>query len=155
MKLGLFPERKSCYCAFCKTPRKVYRNKNLNLMTMVGLIGLSFVLTNTIWHNFDPRGLFILGLLLISGEVLAQIKWRQSMICQNCGFDAVLYIRDPEKAGLKIKEFLDYRAGRPEYLLRPPVKIPQRKQSLSPVNKVDTQLNSRIQNRGQNISLRG
>ncbi len=107
---------------------------------MLGLVGLSFILTNTIWHSFDPRGLFILGFLLITGEVLTQIKWRQGMICQNCGFDAVLYIRDPEKAGLKIKEFLEYRVGRPEYLLRPPVNMPQRKVRSA---------------RGENISLRG
>lgn len=103
-------------------------------------MGLSFVITNTIWHSFDPRGLFILGLLLICGEVFAQIKWRQSMICQNCGFDAILYMRDPEKAGIKIKEFLHYRAERPEYLLRPPVQLPKRKTRST---------------QGENISLRG
>ncbi len=140
MKFQLFPERKSCFCAFCKVPRKVYRSKNLSFATILGLAGLSFVLTNTIWHNFDPRGLVILGFLLITGEIFAQIKWRQSMICQNCGFDAVLYVRDPEKAGLKIKEFLDYRATRPEYLLRPAVPMPKRKVHAS---------------RGENISLRG
>jgi hypothetical protein len=140
MKLVLFPQRKSCYCAFCKIPRKVYRNKNLSLLTMFGLIGLGIVMTYTIWHSFNPRGLAIVGFLLIVGEVLTQIKWRQSMICQNCGFDAVLYTRDPEKAAQKIKDFLDYRATRPEYLLRPAVQMPKRK--------VHT-------GKSENISLRG
>jgi hypothetical protein len=140
MKFTVLSQRKSCYCAFCKVPRKVYRTKNLSLVTIVGLIGLSFVMTQAIWHHLDPRGLFILGLMIIAGEVFTQIKWRQSMICQNCGFDAVLYTRDPEKAGLKIKEFLEYRAGRPEYLLRPPVHMPKRKVRSSS---------------GENISLRG
>ena len=155
MKFVMFPERKSCYCAFCKTPRKVYRNKNLSLMTILGLIGLSFVLTNTIWNNFDPRGLFILGILLITGEVLAQIKWRQAMICQNCGFDAVLYTRDPEKAGQKIKEFLEYRSGRPEYLLRPPVKIPGRQSNMTQSAISKNERSSLSRPKGENISLRG
>jgi len=119
-------------------------------------MGLSIVLTNAIWHSFDPRGLFVLGSLLITGEILAQIKWRQSMICQNCGFDAVLYTRDPEKAGLKIKEFLEYRSGRPEYLLRPPVRMPQRQaKSHSSHNSIQTSVAAKRKSTGQNISLRG
>ncbi len=105
----------------------MYRNKNLSLFTILGLIGLSVVLTKTIWHNIDTRGLFILAFILITGEVCAQIKWRGSMICNNCGFDAVLYVRNPEAAGLKIKEFMEYRSTRPEYLLRPSIPLPKRK----------------------------
>lgn len=127
MKFELLPVRKKCFCAYCKTPRKVYRNKNLSLFTILGLIGLSVVLTKTIWHNIDTRGLFILAFILITGEVCAQIKWRGSMICNNCGFDAVLYVRNPEAAGLKIKEFMEYRSTRPEYLLRPSIPLPKRK----------------------------
>lgn len=140
MKFAILSQRKSCYCAFCKVPRNVYRTKNLSFVTLLGLVGLSFVMTHVVWQSFDPRGLFILGLMIVAGEVFTQMRWRQSMICHNCGFDAVLYIRDPEKAGLKIKDFLEYRAQRPEYLLRPPVHLPKRKVRSS---------------QSENISLRG
>ena len=131
--------RKSCYCAFCKVPRKVYSSKNLSLVSVVSLVGFSLLLTYLIWQTLDPRGLFILALFLFTGEIFHQMRWRQSMICSNCGFDPVLYIRDPEKAGLKIKDFLDYRAERPEYLLKPAVQLPVRK----------------VAAKGHNISLRG
>lgn len=132
-------ERKSCYCAFCKVQRKVHSSKNLTLMSVIGLLGLSLLVTYIIWQTLDPRGLFILGLFLFVGEIFHQLRWRQSMICSNCGFDPVLYLKDPEKAGLKIKEFLEYRSERPEYLLKPPVQLPVRK----------------VAAKGHNISLRG
>jgi hypothetical protein len=131
--------RKSCYCAFCKNPRKVYRSKYLSLMAVVGLVGFSFLLSFLVWQEVDARGLAILGLLLLVGEAFHQVRWRQSMICSNCGFDPVLYLKSPEQAGLQIKEFVNYRADRPEYLLRPQIHLPIRKAA----------------KKGQNISLRG
>ncbi|MEQ1721854.1 MAG: hypothetical protein ABL930_01670 [Pseudobdellovibrio sp.] len=70
-----------------------------------------------------------MGLLMLVGEAFAQAKWRGSMICSNCGFDPVVYVRSPEQAGLKIKAFLDKRADSPEYLLRPPVVLPLKKET--------------------------
>lgn len=131
--------RKSCYCAFCKNPRKVYRSKYLSLFAVVGLVGLSFLMTYIIWQSVDARGLFLLATLLMIGEVFHQVRWRQSMICSNCGFDPVLYLKSPELAGEKIKEFMNIRADRPEYLLRPSVQRPPQK----------------VRSKGQNISLRG
>jgi hypothetical protein len=74
---------------------------------------------------------------MLAGEAFAQAKWRVSMICTNCGFDPVIYVRSPEQAGLKIKAFLDRRADSPQHLLRPPVVLPIKKQT-----------------KGQNLSLK-
>lgn len=131
--LGL---RKSCYCAFCKVERKVYSDKHLTLISVLGLVMLGIVMTYAIFRTLDVRGLGIVGSLLIVGEIFAQTKWRTSMICRNCGFDPVVYVRSPEQAGLKIKAFLDRRAESPEHLLRPPVVLPKKAQ------------------KGQNLSLK-
>lgn len=136
---GLISNRRSCFCAFCKTPRKVYKSKNLSTLSIVSIVGLSFLITQVIWQSLDPRGLVILGLMLAGGEVFSQIRYRQAMICTNCGFDPILYLRDPEAAGLRIKDFIQYRSEKPEYLLRPPVKMPVRK----------------VSKKGEKISLRG
>ncbi|AGH95759.1 hypothetical protein A11Q_1543 [Pseudobdellovibrio exovorus JSS] len=121
-------QRKSCYCAFCKVERKVYVNKHLGLMDVLGLVLLGITLTYAIFKGLDPRGLLIVGLLLIVAETFAQTRWRTSMICRNCGFDPVVYVRSPEQAGLKIKAFLDRRSESPEHLLRPPVVLPVKKE---------------------------
>lgn len=121
----IFQQRRECFCAFCKTPRKVYKSKNLGLFSIIGLVGLSLVLSEVIWQTLDPRGLVILAILLLAGELFSQAKWRQSMICQNCGFDIVTFKKNPELAGQKIKEFLDHRSERPEFLLKRSPQIPK------------------------------
>lgn len=123
----MLSQRKSCFCAFCKTPRKVYAHKHLTILGTMGLVGLGIVMTYVVFASLDIRGLGIVGVLLIIGEMFSQTKWRTSMICHNCGFDPVVYVRNPEQAGLKIKAFLEGRSERPEYLLRPPVVMPVRK----------------------------
>lgn len=120
----MFTHRRSCYCAFCKTPRKVYKSKNLSIFQVLSLIFLSVIITRVVYNSFDPRGLSIVGLFLLVGEIFSQIKWRASMTCQNCGFDPVLYVKDQEKAGLKIKAFLEKRPESAAHLLRPAVKLP-------------------------------
>lgn len=120
----MFSHRRSCYCAFCKTQRKVYKSKNLSIFEVLALIFLSVLITHVVYKSFDPRGLAIVGLFLLVGEIFTQVKWRASMTCQNCGFDPVLYVKDQEQAGLKIKAFLEKRADSPAHLLRPAIKLP-------------------------------
>ena len=136
--------RKSCYCAFCKNTRKVYSSKHMSLSAIVGMVLLSYVMTYAIWHQPDIRGLIILGTLLMVGESATQLRWRQSMVCQHCGFDPVIYVRSPELAGAKIKDFMKTRSERPEYLLKPALNLATRR---APA--VNTQP------RGENLSLRG
>ncbi len=123
----MLSQRKSCYCAFCKVERKVYLSKHLSLIGVISLSLLSVVLTYALFRDLDVRGLSILSMLLILGEIFQQTKWRTSMICRNCGFDPVMYIKDPNAAGLKIKAFLDRRKDSPESLLKPAVLMPVKK----------------------------
>lgn len=120
----LFKHREKCFCAFCKTPRHVYVSKYLGIFAIIGLAGLSFVLTVMVWETLDVRGLFIFAPILLMGELFSQAKWRQSMVCKNCGFDVITYKKDPEKCGEKIKEHLARRGERPEFLLKPLPQIP-------------------------------
>ena len=92
------------------------------------MVGFGIVLTYTVFKSLDPRGLAIVGTLLIVSELFSQTKWRTAMICRNCGFDPVVYVRDPEQAGLKIKAFLERRGEDPEFLLRAPVILPKKAQ---------------------------
>lgn len=120
-------KRTSCYCAFCKTPRKVYARKHLAYVEVLSLVILSLLLTVGIYQSLDIRGMYIVSALLLVSEVFSQLRWRASMICRNCGFDPVLYMRSPEQAGLKIKAFLEVRSQSVEFLLKPPVVMTPRK----------------------------
>lgn len=132
--------RTSCYCAFCKNTRKVYSGKHLSLMGIVGVVLLSYVMTYIIWQQPDIRGLIILGTFLMIGESTTQLRRRQSLVCKNCGFDPAIYVKSPELAAAKIKEFIRTRSEKPEFLLRPALNLPKRK-AAAPT--------------GENLSLRG
>lgn len=132
--------RKSCFCAFCKNTRKVYTSKHMSLSGIVGMVVLSYVMTYAIWHQPDIRGLVILGTLLMVAEGATQLRWRQALVCQHCGFDPVIYVRSPELASVKIKDFMKMRSERPEFLLKPALNLPTRRAP---------------QPRGENLSLRG
>ena len=120
----MISRRKSCYCAFCKVPRKVYSSKHLSLSEVVSFVALGIVITYAIFKSLDPRGLFIVGTILLVSELFSQMKWRSAMICRNCGFDPVVYVRNPDAAGLKIKAFMQKRSESPGHLLRAPVQMP-------------------------------
>ena len=123
----MFAQRQECYCAFCKTKRKVYRRKNLSFVEVVGLFLFSALVSYLIWSPFDLRGLAFLITLLGIGELFFRLRWRQSMICQNCGFDPVIYIKDAAQAAEKVKSFLDRRKDDPNFLLRPALNLPTKK----------------------------
>lgn len=90
---------------------------------ILGLVFFGVLVTYTIFHDLDVRGLLFIGLFLLIGEMFCQLRWRASMICRNCGFDPVLYVKSPKAAGHKVKEFLEMRKDSIDHLLRPPVII--------------------------------
>ncbi len=100
----------------------VYTYRHLTLTQVIGLVLLGIIITYSVFMSLDLRGLGFILLMLIVAEVFTQTKWRASMICRNCGFDPVVYIRSPEQAGLKIKAFMDKRSQSPDHLLRPQVR---------------------------------
>ena len=100
----------------------------MSLIDVFSLVLFGILLTYVVYKTLDPRGLFFIGILLVIGEAFAQMKWRTSMVCRNCGFDPVIYVRSPEQAGLKIRAFLDKRPESPAHLLRPPVTLPVKKE---------------------------
>lgn len=123
----MIQNRKSCYCAFCKNTRKVYSSKHMSMLGIVGMVVLSYVLTHVIWHQPDVRGLVILGALLMGSEISTQLRWRQSLLCQHCGFDPVLYMKSPDQAAVKIKAYMKTRSEDPSFLLKPALNLPTRR----------------------------
>lgn len=123
----MIKNRKACYCAFCKNTRKVYSSKHMSMVGIVGMVLLSYVMTHVIWHQPDIRGLVILGTLLLLGEGATQLRWRQSLLCQHCGFDPILYMKSPQLAAVKIQDYMKTRSEKPEFLLKPALNLASRR----------------------------
>ncbi len=59
-------------------------------------------------------------------EAFIKIRWRVHMVCRSCGFDPVVYVKNPKKAAEMVTEYMDRRALDPIALLRRPLNLPTR-----------------------------
>ncbi len=71
------------------------------------------------WGGFDGRVFLILAALLVGTEILLVVRWRIYIVCSKCGFDPVLYIKDPDLAAERVSEFMVKYDVEPEFELLP------------------------------------
>jgi hypothetical protein len=117
--------RVDCYCAFCKSPRKVYAKKRIGLMNIFASALGAILTMYAIFQGLDPRVFFIFVLFLAISETFVQLRWRIAMVCKHCGFDPVLYLKSHERAAEKVKKHLEIRSQDPATLLKTPLQIPK------------------------------
>ena len=120
-----------CYCAFCKNKRKIYIKKHVSFVNIFAAILISFSATLFFWERPDPRGLIFLVFFIMISEVVLQLRWRMNMTCPYCGFDPILYLKDPKKVALKVKAVLEKTKNDPQKIFSE--KNPLRK--LTPLRK--------------------
>ena len=114
----------NAYCAFCRTPRKIYRHRGARFFHVMASLLTAFVGTLIIFQELDPRGIFIFILALATAEIFVRVRWRIHIVCQQCGFDPVLYLKQPDQAVIKVKAFLAHRQDSAEFLLSPSLNLP-------------------------------
>ena len=123
--------RGSCFCAFCKSPRKVYVKKHVDLTNVVGASLLSMAVGQAYWGAPDPRALVLFCVTIVLSEIMIYLRWRASLVCTLCGFDPLIYKRSPQKASDLVKKFYQERAQHPSFWLsRSPLLERQRMQRI-------------------------
>lgn len=122
--LHLLQRRHNCFCAFCKTPRRIYRKKSISFINLIASALASVVVMFAIWQQYDPRVMVVFVICLAISEVFLKFRWRLSIVCRHCGFDPVLYLKQPEIAVEKVKYQLEVRKQDPKYLLAKPLNLP-------------------------------
>ncbi len=93
-------------------------------MNLLAASMASIVIMFALWQEFDPRVMVVFVVCLVISELFLQIRWRLSVVCRQCGFDPVLYLKKPELAAGKVKDRLDQRRQDPKYLLTKPLNLP-------------------------------
>lgn len=116
--------KKNCFCAFCRSPRRIYKKRNIGVLNVLYAGIAALVLMYAFWQDFDPRGLMIFAILLAISETFIQFRWRLSIPCRQCGFDPVAYLKDPEMAAEKVSQHLRKRREDPRYLMTKPLNLP-------------------------------
>jgi hypothetical protein len=140
-----FENRQDCFCAFCKTPRRIYKKRTMSLFNIVASAITSIVLMLLMWQEYDPRALIIFVLCVAASVVFIELRWRLSVICRTCGFDPIIYKKQPDLAAQRVKEMLELRRQDPKYLLAKPLNLPaiSEKKAMALKNKESGQLVSR------------
>ncbi len=77
-----------------------------------------------IFQEFDPRAILLFMAFLAISEVFIKVRWRIAIVCKQCGFDPVLYLRDSQKASLKVQFHLERRKTDAASLLSPALNLP-------------------------------
>lgn len=144
-----FQRRQKCFCAFCRSERKVYRQRRIGTAQVLFSLIASLVAMALIWSEFDARFLFLFVLGLAVSETFLQLRWRMNIVCPHCGFDPVLYMRKPEFAAKKVMERLEKRKEDPATLFLKPLQIPKK------VAKKQSDLEVARESRGHLYSRRG
>ena len=123
----IFAKRVNTFCAFCRIPRKVYKKRRIGPGDIFSSLLGALILMGLLFQELDARAIFFfVGLLFIS-ETFIQLRWRTGVVCPHCGFDPVIYVKEPEKAAQKVRAHLDKRADDPARYLGPAMNIPSRK----------------------------
>jgi hypothetical protein len=107
------------FCAFCRTPRRMYKKKHASIFDAIVLFALSFVLMMMIWEDWNPKVLLVwVGFMGIS-EIVVQMRWRIGLSCPHCGFDPVLYMNDRTSVVRKVKTHMARRSESVNNWVRP------------------------------------
>jgi hypothetical protein len=102
----------------------VYRKKSISFMNLLASLAAAGVFMMLMWQQWDPRSIIAFVMCLAISEAFVKIRWRLSMVCRQCGFDPVLYLKDVDAACLKVQEHMDRRRQDPKYLLSKPLNLP-------------------------------
>lgn len=78
---------------------------------------LGTIVTALVWRELNPKGILLFVSLLMVAEFVVQIRWRMGLACGACGFDPLLYSRNPDQAAQKVRDFYQRRSEQPDFLL--------------------------------------
>lgn len=122
--ISLKNQKNQCYCAFCKSPRRIYGKRSLNFVNILEALAASLGVMFLIWQEFNPRFVLFFAGFLALGELFIKIRWRSSIICSLCGFDPVVYKLNPDRAAARVRDHLEKRKADPNKLLAKPLNLP-------------------------------
>lgn len=115
---------RKCYCAFCGTERSVYQKRHISVVDVLLVSVASGLASIIVWQDLDPRAVVFLAFGLGISEIFVLFRWRLSIACRKCGFDPVLYKKSPEKAALRVREFMEDRRQGSLHILLPAPRLP-------------------------------
>lgn len=104
---------KECFCALCRSPRKLRYSRFLSKQHYGQILVLTLVVTASLYPWLDWKGMASLPLIWGLFESIHKSLYRKDLKCPYCGFDPKWYRKDVKLARQKVEEFLKQNPGSP------------------------------------------
>lgn len=95
----------------------MYVKRHLNWTDVGSCTLLTALGSAAVWRTIHPKSILILVTVLMLAEIIVQLRWRMSLPCPQCGFDPLLYQRNPDLAAKRVRQFFEQRKLRADFLL--------------------------------------
>lgn len=120
---------KECFCALCRSPRKLRYSRHLSNLHYGQILVLTIVFSYLTFPWLSWKGAMSLPVIWMMFESIHKSLYRKDLKCPFCGFDPKWYKKDVKLARQKVEEFLKQNPDSP--VLR---KIRQEDNSISRLN---------------------
>lgn len=97
---------KECFCALCRTPRKLRYSRHLSGQNYFQILVLTLGFTAATYPWLTWKGVMALPIIWGLFESIHKSLYRKDLSCPYCGFDPKWYRKDIKLARLKVEEFL-------------------------------------------------
>lgn len=97
---------KECFCALCRSPRKLRYSRHLSSLNYGQILVLTIVFTAAAYPWLDWKGAISLPVIWGLFESIHKSLYRKDLSCPYCGFDPKWYKKDVRLARQKVEEFL-------------------------------------------------
>ncbi len=104
---------RDCYCALCRSPRKLRYSRFLTKLHYGQILVLALVFTAAAFPLFGWKGVGSLPLIWALFESIHKSLYRKDLMCPYCGFDPKWYKKDVKFARQKVEEFLKQNPDSP------------------------------------------
>lgn len=104
---------KDCFCALCRSPRKLRYSKYLSRLNYLQIFVLTLVITAGLFSFVGAKGALSLPIVWILFESIHKSLYRRDLVCPYCGFDPKWYKKDVRFARQKVEDFIKQNPDSP------------------------------------------
>jgi hypothetical protein len=97
---------RDCFCALCRSPRKLRYSRSLKSGHYFQILVLTLVVTAATFPWLTWKGSLSLPIIWIIFDYSYKSLYRKDLKCPYCGFDPAWYKKDVKFARQKVEEFL-------------------------------------------------
>lgn len=104
---------RDCFCALCRTPRKLRYARGLKARHYGQILVLTIVAAAIMYPWFDWKGVMSLPIIWGIFESTHSSLYRKDLKCPFCGFDPSWYKKDVKFARQQVEDFLKQNPNSP------------------------------------------